>query len=101
MAANTESAPRLSSSEGTSDLTGKDTRLRRDYKVTQTNDRERTVWEREEKAPGYSVQVGFISTDRKKQGSNFEDWIQFKFVQVRAEDVKAFDSAVTAGAKPN
>lgn len=96
MAENTESAPRLSSSQGTSELTGKDERLHREYKVTQTVDLERTVWVRDEKTEdGYTILVGFISTDRKKQGSNYEDWVQFKYVQVDERDLKRFDQAVT------
>ena len=88
---NATEAPRLSSSQGPSELTGTDPRLRRDYKLAETVDKERTVWTREMQGSGFSVDVGFISADKKKMGTQFEEWIQFKYVQVEVPDLKKFD----------
>lgn len=91
---NATEAPRLSSSAGTSALTGTDPRLHREYKVAETVDKERTVWTRQEKREGYNTDMGFISADRKKKGEKFEEWIQFKYLQVSPEDLKRFDRFV-------
>ncbi len=92
--------PLYTSTAGT-DLTARDPRLRVDYKVTQTGDKYRTVWEREEKGPaGYRVQVQFLSSSRKKLGDRFEDFVEFKYVGVSREDLKKFDQAMQARGQP-
>ncbi len=78
-------------------ITGRDPRLHPEYKVAETNDRERTVWNRREKDPrGFRLEIGFISTDRKKRGSQYEGQVQFKYVSVEREDLKKFDQVMAA-----
>lgn len=48
---------------------GRDPRWRAEYKVTQTKDKFRTVWTREEKTEvGYRVECQFLSASRLKLG---------------------------------
>ena len=78
---------------------GDDTRMHREYKITQTDDRERLVWTREEKSPaGYRVNVSFISPSKSKAGAESETHIELKTIAVRKEDLKAFDSAYQSAA---
>lgn len=91
---NATAAPRLSSSAGTSELTGTDPRLHREYKVAETVDKERTVWTRQEKHEGYNIDMGFISADKKNKGEKYEEWVQFKYLQVSPDDLKRFDRFV-------
>ena len=72
---------------------GDDTRMHREYKITQTDDRERLVWTREEKSPsGYRFNLSFISPSKSKAGAESENHIEFKTIAVRKEDLKIFDS---------
>ncbi|MBI1738676.1 MAG: hypothetical protein HYR58_05460 [Acidobacteria bacterium] len=73
-------------------LTARDPRLRTDYKTSETRDKMRTVWVREEKSPaGYRVEVSFLSGDRKQYGDRFEEYVDYKYVSVGKEDLKKFD----------
>ena len=77
------------------DLTGRDPRLRIDYRATETKDKLRTVWTRQEKAAGgYTVEVQFLSTSRMVRGDRFEDYVEFKYVTVVKDDIKRFEKAV-------
>ena len=77
------------------DMTGRDPRLRIDYKATETGDKLRTVWTRQEKsAGGYNVEIQFLSTSRKARGDRFEDYVEFKYVTVVKEDIKKFEKAI-------
>lgn len=83
------------------DLTGRDSRLRNDYKATETSDKLRTVWTRQEKAAGgYNVEIQFLSTSRKARGDRFEDYVEFKYVTVAKGDIKKFEKAVEQKMKP-
>ncbi len=83
------------------DLTGRDPRLRIDYKTTETKDKLRTVWTRQEKAAGgYTVEVQFLSTSRNVRGDRFEDYVEFKYVTVVKDDIKKFEKAVEQKSKP-
>lgn len=83
------------------DLTGRDPRLRIDYKATETEDKLRTVWTRQERAPGgYNVEVQFLSTSRKARGDRYEDYVEFKYVTVARDDIKKFEKAVGQKTKP-
>ena len=83
------------------DLTGRDPRLRIDYKAAETEDKLRTVWTRQERtAAGYNVEIQFLSTSRKARGDRFEDYVEFKYVTVAKEDIKKFEKAVEQKSKP-
>ena len=87
----------LSSSKGTSELTANDPRIVREYKVTETVDHEHVVWTRPIKAEdGYTVDIGFMSPDKKKRGSEYENYVQFKYVMVEPSDLKKFDKIYQA-----
>jgi hypothetical protein len=95
MGGNEDKAPVMGHNLDPNAITGRDPRIHPEYKVAETNDRERTVWNRLEKDPrGYRVEIGFISTDRKKMGSQYEGQVQFKYVSVEKEDLKKFDEAM-------
>lgn len=78
-------------------LTARDPRLRIDYIATETGDKLRSVWTRQEKtAGGYRVEIQFLSTSRKTHGDRFEDFVEFKYVTVPKDDASKFEKAVTA-----
>ncbi len=90
----------LSSPASRSELTASDPRLRRDYKATETGDKLRTVWNREEKAPaGYRVEIQFLSGSRKQFGDRFEEFVEFKYVSVNKDDLKKFENAFASEGK--
>jgi len=79
-------------------LEGTDPRLHREYKVTQTVDREQVIWMRQEKAPlGYTINIGFISVPKRKAGQLYDSQVESKFVSVDRNDLKKFDQAMRAG----
>jgi hypothetical protein len=85
----------LSSPASGSGLTAADPRVRRDYKITETNDKMRTVWERQEKThAGYRVQIQFLSASRKQAGDRFGEFVEFKYVSVVKDDLKKFEQSV-------
>jgi len=76
-------------------LTARDPRLRLDYKATETSDKLRSAWTRQEKvAGGYRVEIQFLSASRKSLGDRFEDFIEFKYVTVPKDDLARFDKAL-------
>lgn len=89
----------LKSAGSTSALSARDPRLRVDYQASETTDKERTAWVREEKsAQGYRIEVQFLSSPRQRLGERFESEVEFKYVSVNRNDLKKFDQAV-AGKK--
>jgi len=81
----------------TTDLTARDPRLRVDYRASQTDDRERTAWLREEKDPrDFRVEIRFLSAPRKRLGERFESEVEFKYVSVNKYDLAKFDRAMKA-----
>lgn len=87
----------LKSAGSASALSARDPRLRVDYQASETTDKERTAWVREEKSPaGYRIEVSFLSAARKRLGERFETEVDFKYVSVNRNDLKKFDQAVTA-----
>jgi hypothetical protein len=87
--------PRLSSSRGTGELTARDPRWRVDYKVSETEDRERTVWVREQDGEGFRIEIRFLSAHKKRLGDRYESEVEFKYVSVNRNDLKKFDQAMT------
>ncbi len=86
----------LKSAGNTSGLSARDPRLRVDYQASETTDKERTAWVREEKSPqGYRIEVSFLSAHKKRLGERFESEIDFKYVSVNRNDLKKFDQAMT------
>ncbi len=82
----------LSSPASSSGLTASDPRLRRDYQATETRDKERAVWVRQEKSPaGYRVDIQFLSGARKQYGERFWEYVEFKYVSVAKDDLKKFE----------
>lgn len=78
-------------------LTARDPRLRIDYRATETGDKLRSVWTRQEKAAaGYRVEIQFLSASRKTLGDRFEDFIEFKYVTVAKDDLSKFEKAIPA-----
>jgi hypothetical protein len=68
---------------------------RRDYKVTETEDKYRNVWTRREKTKeGYEVEITFLSSSRKQLGDRFWEYIEYKYVAVPKDELKKFDDAV-------
>jgi len=91
----------LSTPASRSDLTVSDPRLRRDYKATETMDKLRTVWTRQEKMPdGYRVEIRFLSGSRSQFGNRFEEYVEFKYVMLFRDDLKKFDQAMQATQRP-
>jgi len=76
-------------------LEARDPRWRADYKASQTTDRERTVWVRDEDDErGFRVEVSFLSTERKRAGEGYQGHVEFKYVSVSKRDLKKFDQAM-------
>jgi len=92
-----DKAPDLSTGgTGPSGVTARDPRWRLDYKVSETEDRERTVWVKQvDAASGYRVQVSFLSAHKKRLGDRYQEEVEFKYVSVNRNDLKKFDQAVT------
>ena len=92
-----DKAPELSSTgTGTSAVTARDPRWHVEYKVSETEDRERTVWVREQDAEGgFRVEIRFLSAHKKRLGDRYESEVEFKYVSVNRNDLKKFDQAVT------
>ncbi len=89
-----DTAPRISSAEHGGPLETPDKRLRREYKVSETYDKERTVWKRGLKAPaGYGIELSFLSTARQEFGARYETKVEYKYVSVAKEDLKKFEQA--------
>lgn len=86
----------LKSGGSTTGLTARDPRLRVDYQASETTDKERTVWVREEKSPaGYRIEVRFLSAPRQRLGERFESEVEYKYVSVNRNYLKKFDQAVS------
>ncbi|MGH9532022.1 MAG: hypothetical protein ACRD2Q_06480 [Terriglobales bacterium] len=86
----------LKSSGTTTELSARDPRLRVDYRASETGDKERTAWIREEKStPDYRIDVTFLSASRLRLGERFESEIEFKYVSVNRNDLKKFDQVMT------
>jgi hypothetical protein len=66
-----------------------------DYKVSQTEDRERTVWVRELDGEGFRMEIRFLSAHKKRLGDRYEEEVEFKYVSVHRNDLKKFDQAMT------
>jgi hypothetical protein len=91
-----DKAPELSSTgTGTSAVTARDPRWHVEYRVSETEDRERTVWVKEEDAAGYRIEIRFLSAHKKRLGDRYEEEVDFKYVSVNRNDLKKFDEAVT------
>lgn len=90
----------LSTPEHRTPLTAPDPRWRRDYKVTETSDKMRNVWTRQEKVPaGYRVEIQFLSASRNQFGGRFWEYVEFKYVTVVKDDLKKFDQATPPAEK--
>ena len=78
-------------------ITARDPRWRQDYKPTETYDKLRIAWTRQEKVnAGYHVEIRFLSSSRKQFGDRFGEFIEFKYVTVLKEDLKKFDQGFPA-----
>lgn len=75
-----------------SELTAPDPRLRRDYQLSESFDQQRAAWKRSEKTPaGYEVEISFLSSDKRKAGTQYSGQVEFKYVMVPPMKVKQFD----------
>jgi hypothetical protein len=91
-----DKAPDLSSTgTGASAITARDPRWHVDYKVSETEDRERTVWVRELDGEGFRIEIRFLSAHKKRLGERYEEEVEFKYVSVNRNDLKKFDQAMT------
>lgn len=90
----------LSSPASSTELTSPDPRWRRDYKVTQDNDRMHVVWTRDEAAPeGYHVRIAFWSASKKQLGERHGEFVELKDISVVPEDITRFEQAISAPQK--
>ncbi len=91
-----DKAPDLSTGTGSTAVTARDPRWRLDYKVSETEDRERTVWVREQDAEGgFRIEIRFLSAHKKRLGDRYQEEVEFKYVSVNRNDLKKFDQAMT------
>lgn len=75
-----------------SELTAPDPRLRRDYQLSESSDQQRAAWKRSQKAPsGYEVEISFLSSDKRKAGTQYSGQVEFKYVMVPPMKVRQFD----------
>jgi hypothetical protein len=90
----------LSTPASSTELTSPDPRWRRDYKVTQDNDRMHTVWTRDEAAPeGYHVRISFWSASKKQLGERYGEFVELKDLTVPPEELARFEQAIVAPQK--
>ncbi len=90
----------LSSPASSTELTSPDPRWRRDYKVTQDNDRMHVVWTRDEAAPeGYHVRIAFWSASKKQLGERYEEFVELKDLSLVPGDIARFEQAITGSPK--
>lgn len=75
-----------------SSLDARDPRARYEYKIAETNDQSRTVWSTEKRAEsGYNYEVQFLSASRQEFGDQRDRYVEFKYVTVPKDHLKAFD----------
>jgi hypothetical protein len=91
----------LGAQEGTTGITAADPRWRREYQVSRTIDRTRTLWSRQQKtAPGYHIEVKFLSPTKQQYGDRFEEFVEFKYVSVPEEDLEKFQRSFPQSPQP-
>lgn len=77
-----------------SSLDSRDPRARYEYKAAETDDKMRVVWSKPAAVSNdFRVEVRFLSGSRQKFGGRREQYIEFKYVTVRKEDLKKFEKA--------
>lgn len=84
-----------SSLSSESALTAPDPRLHREYKAAESLDKFRTIWTRQEKTEdGYRVETRFLSCSKNQCGDRFQEFVQYKYVDLVPDDIKKFERAV-------
>ena len=76
-------------------ITAPDPRLHREYRAAESLDKFHTIWTRQEKTEdGYRVEIRFLSCPKNQCGDRFQEFVQYKYVDVFPDDIKKFERAV-------